>query len=167
MAPPSFRDVRLWATPDSTARWMEHLPAKEVRRGSPDGRLDAAAPSPTAPESCVPTGRSQPVHVYMPPDTRLVAAVWKALETQPPPLVVSAERPLLSVPLSDAAGYLAWSRERSSGYPIREGLPYVSWISAPLYLVDTGDTPDNVEKDKLSAVAASVTEVLRFLHRLP
>jgi hypothetical protein len=47
------------------------------------------------------------------------------------------------------------------------GLPYVSWISAPLNLVDTGDTLDKVQKDQLSAVAASVTEVLRFLHRLP
>ena len=54
-------------------------------------------------------------------------------------------------------------QQRTSGDPRREGLPYVSWISAPLYLVDAGDTLDKVDKDKLSALAASVAEVVQQL----
>jgi hypothetical protein len=125
------------------------LPCKEVRRAA-DGGYQS-------------TGRSQPVTIYMPQNPALVAAVWKGLETKPPPLAISAERPLLSGPLSDAAGYLQRSTERGSGYPHRGGVPYVSWISAPLYLVDAADTPDRIEKGDLADLAATITEVVKQL----
>jgi hypothetical protein len=50
-----------------------------------------------------------------------------------------------------------------------DSIPIRAWTpeSAPLYLVDAGDTLDKIEPDKLSALAASVTEVVRHLHLLP
>jgi hypothetical protein len=78
-------------------------------------------------------------------------------------LAISAERPLLSGPLSDAAGYCQRSTERSSGYPHRGGVPYVSWISAPLYLVDAADTPEKIEQGQLADLAATITEVVKQL----
>jgi predicted peptidase len=128
---------------------LEHLPCKEVRRAA-DGDYEC-------------TGRTQPVTIYMPQNPALVAAVWKGLEKKPPPMVVSAERPLLGGPLSDAAGYFQRSTERSSGYPHRAGVPYVSWISAPLYLIDAADAPDKIEQSQLAESAATITDVVKQL----
>jgi hypothetical protein len=80
---------------------------------------------------------------------------------------VSVEQPILGGPLSDAAGYVKRSTERDSGYPVRLGIPYVSWISAPLYLVDAADTLEKIEIAKLADTCVSVTEVAKQLMLLP
>jgi len=48
------------------------------------------------------------------------------------------------------------STERESGYPDRKGVPYISWISAPLYLIDDADTLDRSSKNNCP-LAATVT----------
>lgn len=127
---------------------LEHMPCKEVRPGKSGYEF---------------TGRPQPVPVYASAHPALLAGLWKALDDKPPPFPATVERPLLSIPLSDAAGYVGRSREKGSGYPGPDGLPFVSWISAPLYLVDAHDTLDKLERGSLSATAATVAEVV---HRL-
>lgn len=131
---------------------LEHLPAREVRRGA---------------SGYEPTGRLQPVHVYASSHPSLLAAMWRTLDDVPPPFDVAVEQPLLGLPLSDVAGYLARSKEQDSGYPGRGGVPYLSWISAPLYLVDAADTPAMVGREHLAATVRTVTELVRRLMALP
>lgn len=127
---------------------LEHLPAKETRM---------------AVDGYVPTGRTQPVQIYVSSQPEIAGILKKALAETPPPFAVTVERPFLGIPLSDAAGYLARSKEKAASYPGREGIPYISWISAPLYLIDAADTLDKIEKDQLSLLAGSIAGVVRHL----
>jgi hypothetical protein len=131
---------------------LEHMPCKEVRRGKSGYEF---------------TGRPQPVPVYASAHPPMLAGLWKALDDRPPPFVALIERPLLPVPLSDAAGYVSRSREKDSGYPAPSGLPFVTWISAPLYLIDAHDSLDKIERESLSATAATVAEVVHRLMHMP
>lgn len=127
---------------------LEHLPAKEMRMGT-DGYQS--------------TGRIQPVQIYVSSQPEIAGILKTALAETPPPFTVTVERPFLGFPLSDAAGYLARSKEKAARYPGRDGVPYVSWISAPLYLIDAADTLDKIEKDQLSPLAESITGLVRHL----
>jgi hypothetical protein len=131
---------------------LEHMPAKEVRATA---------------TGYEPTGRLQPMTIYTSAHAPVLAGLWHTLEQVPPPMQVSAERSLVSVPLSDAAGYVARSREPAAQYPHRDGVPYISWISAPLYLVDAADTLDKVEPSQLAPVCRTITALVQRLQMLP
>ena len=50
---------------------------------------------------------------------------------------------------------MAWAKAQ------KLALPYVSWISAPLYLVDDGDTLDKIDRPRLSSQAETITEIIK------
>jgi len=125
---------------------LEGLAAKEVKEGL-DG--DYAE-----------TGRPQATTLNVPPVAAMVARVLSALERKPTraTVVMPAE---LGTPLSDAAGFVGWSRRFDAGYRRPGGLPYVSWTSDPLYRLDDADTPDRLDRARLVPVARTVTELVK------
>ena len=58
---------------------------------------------------------------------------------------------LAPVPTSDASGYVA-----------EAGVPVVSWIGCPYYLLDEHDTLDRIDFAELLPIARTVTELVRI-----
>lgn len=125
---------------------LEHMPAKEVKAGLSG--------------NYVATGYPQASTIYSSEDPKVVAPVWKALDRKPTEATV-CEPAFLGIPFSDAAGYVAWSKEPDSGYKRSGTIPYVSWISAPLYLLDSEDTLDKIDTDRLVPFTETVTEIVK------
>jgi len=46
-------------------------------------------------------------------------------------------------------------------------LPYASWICAPRYLLDEGDSLDKVDRERLVPLAQTVTEMVRNFMVMP
>jgi hypothetical protein len=129
---------------------LEHLAGREVS-------FDAAGGYAVLPTR-------QPSTLYVSPHPEMAAIARLSLEAAPQP-PVTVEQPLLGIPLTDVAGYVAATKIASTGG--RSGLPYISWISAPPYLVDEGDQRDKLDpRDYMSALAAA-EEMLRRLVALP
>ena len=81
----------------------------------------------------------------------VIATVMKALERRRPP-GVTASIPadfFGPAPTSDAAGYV-----------LEAGVPVVSWIGCPYYLLDQHDTLDKVDKTALVPIAGTVAEMI-------
>ena len=81
----------------------------------------------------------------------VVAAVMKAFDKTPPKRTASIPSTFFGeAPTSDAAGYV-----------LEAGVPVISWIGCPYYLLDSGDTLDKIEKSELAPIAETTTEIVK------
>jgi hypothetical protein len=121
---------------------LEHLAGKEVEaRG----------------DRYVETGRQALTVMFTSPDPLTTAAAVRALERGRPRVTASIPADLLGpAPTSDAAGYV-----------LEAGVPVISWIGCPYYLLDEHDTLDKVEQSELGPVAETVTELVKTYMALP
>ena len=116
---------------------LEHLAAKEVRE---QGRVYEE------------TGRLAQTVMFTTPEADIVAMAIRALEDRPARVTAVVPSDFLGpVPTSDAAGYV-----------IEAGVPSISWIGCPYYLLDEEDTLDKVAKDELVPIAQTVAEIVRL-----
>lgn len=115
---------------------LEHLAAKHVEEK--DGEYE-------------PNGDPALTVMFTSHDTKVVAAVMKAFEKKPPKRTASISSTFFGeAPTSDAAGYV-----------LEAGVPVISWIGCPYYLLDAGDTLDKIEKSELVPIAETTTEIVK------
>jgi hypothetical protein len=80
-----------------------------------------------------------------------IATVINALKKKPAKMTVPIPADLIApAPTSDAAGYV-----------IEAGVPVISWIGCPYYLLDEHDTLDNVAKDELRPICETISELVK------
>ncbi|QSJ15504.1 M28 family peptidase [Nostoc sp. UHCC 0702] len=125
---------------------LEHMGAKEVK---PDGR-----------GKYIQTSRPQFSMINTSMDANMVAAVWKAFDKNSQ-LSTVCTNPPFDFPLTDTAGFISSTRERK--YKRKGGVRYISWISAPCYLVDEEDTLDKIDQSRLQSLALTVNEMIKNL----
>jgi hypothetical protein len=115
---------------------LEHLAAKEVEEK--DGEYTE-------------TGRQAFTVMFTSSETQVIAAAMKALDKTKPRLVASIPSDFFApVPTSDASGYV-----------LEAGLPVISWIGCPYYLLDAHDTLDKIDKSQLVPVTQTATELVK------
>lgn len=121
---------------------LEHLGGKEVA-GTDDGYVE--------------TGRPAFTVMFTSSEPTTIASVIRAMTTFPPLRTAAIPSDLLApVPTSDASGYVAES-----------GVPVISWIGCPYYLLDEHDTLDRLDFSQLRPIARTVTELVRIHMALP
>ena len=121
---------------------LEHLGGKEVA-GTDRGYVE--------------TGRPAFTVMFTSAEPTTVATVIRALTAFPPRRTAAIPSDLLApVPTSDASGYVAES-----------GVPVISWIGCPYYLLDEHDTLDRLDFAELQPIARTVTELVRIQMALP
>ena len=121
---------------------LEHLGAKEVT--DREGRY-------------VPTGRSALTVMFTSGEPTTIASVIRALSACPAKNTASIPSDLIApVPTSDASGYV-----------VEAGVPVISWIGCPYYLLDENDTLDMVDRNELLPVCRTVTELTRLHMAMP
>ena len=114
---------------------LEHLGAREVDEHQ--GRYRE-------------TGRLAFSVMFTTPDVRVIAPVLRAMRKAPPPCTASIPSDFFApVPTSDASGMVA-----------EAGVPVVSWIGCPYYLLDEHDTLDKVDRDSLLPYARTVRALI-------
>ena len=129
------------AHPDILARariliTLEHLAAKEV-----EARGDEYEP----------TGRLAFTVMFTSPAPATVGSAIKALETSPAKATASIPSDFFGPgPISDALGYV-----------LAAGMPVISWIGCPCYLLDQGDTLDKIERSALKPICETVTQIVK------
>ena len=115
---------------------LEHLAAKEVEEGD---------------SGYVETGKLAFTVMFTTPQPDVIATVIKALEAKPAKAAASIPADFFApAPASDAGGYV-----------LEAGLPVISWIGCPYYLLDQHDTLDKIEKSELKPVCETVTEIVK------
>jgi hypothetical protein len=97
------------------------------------------------------TGRPQSSVIYV--SDALRPRIAQALAAAPQP-ALRLQRAPFGVPLSDAAGLVMGAREGGVS------LPFASWISAPLYLLDPADDMRWLDPDRLEPTLATVTAMV-------
>lgn len=121
---------------------LEHLGAREVA-GTPRGYVDTGCPAFTV--------------MFTSGEPTTIATVVRALTDCPPRRTAAIPSDLLApVPTSDASGYVA-----------ETGVPVISWIGCPYYLLDQHDTLDRVDFAELLPIARTVTRLVRIQMALP
>lgn len=114
----------------------EHLAAKEVREQ--DGEY-------------VETGKLALTVMFTSPEPKVIAAIMKAFSKKPPKITVSMPADFFGkAPTSDASGYV-----------LESGVPVISWIGCPYYLLDSGDTLDKIDQTQLQPIAETVAELVK------
>jgi len=115
---------------------LEHLAAREVEEVN--GKYAK-------------TGRMAFTIMFTSSDPIVIASVMKAFDKTSPRHVASVPSDLFGpAPTSDAAGYV-----------LEAGVPIISWIGCPYYLLDDQDTLDKIEKSELAPVAETVAELIK------
>ena len=115
---------------------LEHLAGKEVESGG-DGYVE--------------TGNLAFTVMFTTPEPTVIASVMRALARKPAKVTASIPSNFFGpVPTSDAMGYVLTS-----------GVPVISWIGCPYYLLDKYDTLDKVEACELVPVFETVTELVK------
>jgi len=80
-----------------------------------------------------------------------IATAVNALRKKPAKRTLPLPATLFApAPTSDAAGYV-----------LESGVPVISWIGCPYYLLDEYDTLDKIAKPELHAICATVTELIK------
>lgn len=80
-----------------------------------------------------------------------IATVINALKKKPSKLTIPLPATLFApAPTSDAAGYV-----------LEAGVPVISWIGCPYYLLDAHDTLDKIAKTELRPICETVTELIK------
>jgi len=115
---------------------LEHLAAREVEERG---------------QGYAPTGRPALTVMFTSSEPGTMAAVKRALTRKPAPLTVPVPYDLLApAPTSDAAWFV-----------LKGGVPVISWIGCPYYLLDEHDTLEMVDPDLLGPVCETVTELVK------
>lgn len=115
---------------------LEHLGGKEVEER--DGLYET-------------TGRLAFTVMFTTPEREIVATVIRALRERPVPATASIPSNFFGpTPTSDALGYV-----------LEAGVPVVSWIGCPYYLLDEHDTLDKVERTVLRPIAETASELVK------
>lgn len=115
---------------------LEHLAAREVKERG---------------EGYEKTGRAALTVMFTSTEPHVIASVTKALKKRPAPCTVPVPFDLLApAPTSDAAWYV-----------LKAGVPVVSWIGCPYYLLDEHDTLDMVDQELLAPLCETVTELVK------
>jgi len=115
---------------------LEHLAAREVKER---GRRYAL------------TGRPALTVMFTSAEPGAMAAVKRALQRKPAPCTVPVPYDLLApAPTSDAAWFV-----------LEAGVPVISWIGCPAYLLDEHDTLEMVDRGLLAPVCETVTELVK------
>ena len=115
---------------------LEHLAAKEVEaRG----------------DTYVETGRLAFTVMFTTPDPTVIATVMRALERRPAKVTAPIPADFFGPgPTSDALGYV-----------LEAGVPVISWIGCPYYLLDEHDTLDKIQKSELAPIAETAAELIK------
>jgi hypothetical protein len=97
--------------------------------------------------------RHDPLHVmFATPRPDVVAIAMKALAGRPLPPTICIPADLLGpAPTSDAMGYV-----------MQAGLPVLSWIGCPSYLLDERDTPARVDRQQLGPISEAIADIIRI-----
>lgn len=115
---------------------LEHLAAREVRE-----RAGGYAP----------TGRPALTVMFTSTAPEALACVTRALARKPAPATVPVPYDLLApAPTSDAAWFV-----------LEAGVPVISWIGCPYYLLDEHDTLEMVDREALGPLCETVTEMVK------
>lgn len=115
---------------------LEHLGAKEVIEEN---------------KNYVETGNIALTVMFTSSEPLTIATVINALEKKPAKMTIPIPSNLFApVPVSDAGGYVYES-----------GVPVISWIGCPYYLLDEYDTLDKVAKDELRPLCETITELIK------
>ncbi len=115
---------------------LEHLAAKEVEARE---------------REYAPTGKLTFTVMFTSPEPTVIASVIKALERKPAKATASIPADFFGPgPTSDALGYV-----------LEGGMPVVSWIGCPYYLLDEHDTLDKIDKRELKPICETVTEIVK------
>ncbi len=115
---------------------LEHLAAKEVEESG--NRYQE-------------TGNMALTVMFASPNQEVLAAVMKSLDKKPAPATAAIPADFFGpAPTSDASGYV-----------IEAGVPVISWIGCPYYLLDEHDTLDKVEVSQLKPVAETTAELVK------
>jgi hypothetical protein len=115
---------------------LEHLAGREVRE---DGTR------------YVPTGNQALTVMFTSSEAATIATAQEALRKAPAKRTAAVPAHLLApVPVSDAAGYV-----------LEAGVPVISWIGCPYYLLDEHDTLDKLDPAELVPIARTVSELVK------
>ena len=115
---------------------LEHLAAKDVEERARQYAL---------------TGNLALTVMFTTPDPRVIATVIKALDAKPPKLTAAIPADFFApAPTSDAGGYV-----------IEAGVPVISWIGCPYYLLDEHDTLDKIDRGELGPICETVVELVK------
>jgi len=80
-----------------------------------------------------------------------IATAVNALRKKPSKITLPIPSDLIATaPTSDAAGYV-----------VASGVPVISWIGCPYYLLDEHDTLDKIVKEELGSICETVTEMVK------
>jgi len=121
---------------------LEHLGAKDVEERD---------------REYAETGQPALTILFTSHDPEVIATVAKGLEQKPLPATVSLPVDLLGpTPPSDAARYIS-----------EAGVPAISWITGPAYLLDAYDTLDKVDQARLKPIAETVAGMIGTFMALP
>ena len=121
---------------------LEHLGGKEVREEG---------------EGYAETGRLALTVMFTTPEPSVIAVALKALEKMPSGVTAPIPADFFGpAPTSDAAGYV-----------LETGVPVISWIGCPYYLLDQHDTLDKVDRRSLVPIAGTVAEMIGIRMAMP
>ncbi|MHA1784442.1 MAG: M28 family peptidase [Candidatus Helarchaeota archaeon] len=115
---------------------LEHLGAKEVEEVEKEYKE---------------TGKNALTVMFTSNEPHIIATVINALKKKPSKMIIPIPSDLMApVPTSDAAGYV-----------VEAGVPVISWIGCPYYLLDEYDTLEMVDKNELGPICETVTEMIK------
>ncbi len=115
---------------------LEHLGAKEVREEN---------------QTYVETNQPALTVMFTSNDPLSIAIAQNALKRKPAKLTIPIPSDMFApAPTSDAAGYV-----------IESGVPVISWIGCPYYLLDEHDTLDKITIPELRPICETVTELIK------
>ncbi|NLH48332.1 MAG: M28 family peptidase [Myxococcales bacterium] len=116
---------------------LEHLGGKEVTERA---------------HRYVETGLPALTVMFTSAEPTTVASVVRALHAAPARRTAAIPSDLIApVPTSDASGYV-----------VEAGVPVISWIGCPYYLLDENDTLEMVERGDLVPICRTVTELVKI-----
>ncbi len=120
---------------------LEHLAAKEVEEAGREYKE---------------TGDLALTVMFTSHDPTVVGAVKRALQEEPAKATAVIPADFFGrAPTSDASGYV-----------LVAGVPVISWIGCPYYLLDEHDTLDKVEKSELEPIAKTTSELIGIFMEL-
>jgi len=96
------------------------------------------------------TGKLAFTVMFSSKDPKIIASEMKAFEIKPARMTASIPYDFFGpAPTSDAAGYV-----------LESGVPVISWIGCPYYLLDSHDTMDKIDQRELKPIADTVAALV-------
>ncbi|MHA1359165.1 MAG: M28 family peptidase [Candidatus Helarchaeota archaeon] len=115
---------------------LEHLAAKEVKEEN---------------QAYVTTNKLALTVMFTSNNPLTIAVAQNALKQKPAKMTIPIPSDMFApAPTSDAAGYV-----------VESGVPVISWIGCPYYLLDEYDTLDKIAQPELRPICETVTELIK------